>query len=141
MRHFVLLLVLASLVFLTGCDNATDPPAVEPIVGPGTVSGIIHLDPDIQGTIDGTVVQLYTSRNDAAVMHATRSVVVDQTGNFTIDAVPSGTYYLGAWKDNDRNGLVSSGDFLNDRSSHENCCCQVMSGCSTVMCPCIIVVP
>jgi hypothetical protein len=52
-----------------------------------------------------------------------------------------GVYYIGLWKDNDRDGLLSSGDFTVNRASREQCACQVSAYCNTCVCPCIIVVP
>jgi hypothetical protein len=141
MRLFALLFVASSLVLLTGCDSVVDPEPLSPPPSIGTITGTVHLDPDIQGTIDGTIVQLYTSYDDAVVMHADRAVVVDQNGGFEFKDVYTGTYYIGLWKDNDRDGLMDSGDFTINRESREQCACYANAGCVTEVSPCISVVP
>lgn len=138
MRLLILLFAVASLLILTGCESATDPQSGP--AEPGTISGMVRLDPDVRGTVDGTVVELYASPEDAMMMRPARTVVADQEGRFEFRDVYPGTHYLGLWKDNDGNGMLSSGDFSIDRSS-QACCCQVNSGCTTQMCPFILVVP
>lgn len=137
MRLFGLLLVVASLTLFVGCSEDQN------IVNQdrGTLSGTVRLDPDIQGTIDGTVVQLFTSYEAGLRNAPERVVVVDQSGSFEFRDLYPGTYYIGLWKDNDRDGLLDSGDFAVDRGSPEHCACCVNGGCNTSVCPCIVVVP
>ena len=138
MRLLILLFAVASLLVFAGCDNATDPQTAP--TEPGTIAGVVRLDPDVKGTVDGTIVELYNSAEDVMIMRPARTVVADQSGRFEFREVYPGTRYLGLWKDNDGNGMLSSGDFSIDRSS-QACCCQVNSGCTTQMCPAILVVP
>jgi uncharacterized protein (DUF2141 family) len=140
MRPFALLLAVAVLICLTGCDDAVNPPAEATVTAAGTISGTVQLDPHTEGTVEGTVVHIYGSIDDAQMMRATLSVVVDQNGQFAFENVLAGKYYVGAWKDTDGNGQLSSGDLSTDRTNHENCCCQVTSGLNTQMCPYISVV-
>jgi hypothetical protein len=141
MRPIALSIAVALLICFTGCDNTVNPPPDSTVAGAGSISGTVQLDPHTEGTVEGTVVQVYCSIEDAQMMRAALSVVVDQKGEFDFDNIIAGKYYLGAWKDIDGNGQLSSGDLSTDHANHENCCCQVSSGITTQMCPCISVIP
>ena len=137
MRLFVLLFVVASLGLVMGCGEDQNIVYQDR----GTLSGTVRLDPDIQGTIDGTIVQLFTSYEAGLRNTPERVVVVDGSGNFEFRDLYAGTYYVGLWRDNDRDGLLDSGDFTVSQGSPESCACCVNGGCSTTVCPCIVVVP
>lgn len=137
MRLFALLFVVASLALVMGCSEDQNIVYQDR----GTLTGTVRLDPDIQGTIDGTIVQLFTSYEAGLRNDPERVVVVDGSGNFEFRDLYAGTYHVGLWKDNDRDGLLDSGDFSVNRDSPESCACCVSGGCNTTVCPCIVVVP
>jgi hypothetical protein len=131
MRQFALFLVAALLVLLTGCDG--DFPTESNSSGdmqPGTIAGKVHFDPEIQGTAANAIVELYGSGEAMNRGTPARTVLADDKGEFLFDRVCCGTYYLGVWKDNDGNGVISSGDYSFDRSSPEQYTCVVGGGCT-----------
>ncbi len=99
------------------------------------------LDASATGKVEGTVIYIYTSQEDAMMMRPTTNVVADQWGDFQFSSVYPGKYYLSLAKDNDNDGALDSGDFVADRSNHENCCCSVKSGCTTAIYPRVYVIP
>jgi hypothetical protein len=114
--------VIALLAFVAGCDPP-DAPKGDPIeVGHGSIEGRVLIDPDIPGTVDGTVVQLFCSSDAVCYNQPTLTIVTNDNGEFVFDGVCCGTHYLGLWKDNDANGVISAGDFSFDRSNPERCC-------------------
>jgi hypothetical protein len=141
MRVFALFLAVASLVWLTGCEGDNNPSSPAPMPEAGSISGTVVLPPSVPGTVEGTAVHIYTSREDAMLMRPTVTVIANKQGDFEFPSVFPGSYYLGLSKDNDNDGLLNSGDFVIDRTTHENCCCTVNASCATHVCPCVYVIP
>ncbi len=141
MRLLVVLLAIAVFAGLTGCEGDVSSPGSSAMPEPGTISGTVQLDPGAEGTVEGTAVYIYASREDAMMMRPTVSVVADKNGSFEFASVYSGKYYLGLSKDNDADGVLDSGDFTVDRSVLQNCCCDVNCGSITTINPCIYVIP
>jgi len=81
----------------------------------GIVEGTASLPLEIIGDLSNTRISLYSSielwnRNIPYI-----SVISTDSGqsvSFVIRNVSAGKYYLDAWKDNDNDGLWSSGDFV-----------------------------
>jgi hypothetical protein len=118
-----LFIVIALLAFLVGCDD--DPTILEHNDGgQGSIVGKVILDPDIPGTVAGTVVQLFCSTDAVCANSTSLTVVVGENGEFAFNGICCGTHYLGLWKDNDANGVISPGDFSFDRSNPVCCCVQ-----------------
>ena len=124
MKRFSLFVVIALLAFLAGCDSPTAFKGNPMEVGYGSIQGWVVLDPYTPGTVAGTVVQLFCSPNAACNNQPAMTVVVGENGEFAFNGICCGTHYLGLWKDNDGNGLISSGDFSSDRLNPEPCCVQ-----------------
>ena len=141
MKSLTFLPVIAALVWLGGCNGDVNSSSPSAPIEAGTISGTVRLAPNASGTVDGTIVYIYTSREDAMLMRPTVNTVADQWGDFSFAAVYPGKYYIGLWKDNDFDGVLDSGDFGTDRSNHENCCCNVNSGCNTAIYPYVYVIP
>jgi hypothetical protein len=64
---------------------------------------------------------------------------VGENGEFAFTGVCCGTHYLGLWKDNDANGVMSSGDFSFDRFNPE--CCGVHKDATSYHTLAVTVVP
>ncbi len=122
MKRISMCAVIGLFAFLAGCDSPTAYKGDPVEVGWGSIEGKVVLDPDIPGTVAGTVVQLYCSPDAVCFNQPALAVVVGENGEFVFDGVCCGTHYLGLWKDNDANGVISSGDFSFDRSNPERCC-------------------
>ena len=141
MRVFALFLIIASVVWLTGCEGDNNPSSPASMPEAGSISGTVSVPPSASGTVEGTAVHVYLSREDAMLMRPTVTVIADKQGNFEFPSIYPGTYYLGLSKDNDSDGLMDSGDFVIDRTTHENCCCSVNASCATHVSPCVYVIP
>jgi hypothetical protein len=131
MRLLALFSVVALLALIAGCEQPTPPNLTDPepiVMVPGTIQGTVVLDPDIVGTVDRTVAELYCSCDAMLRNQPTCMVAVDENGKFTFTGVCCGTYFIGAWKDNDRNGVHSTGDYSFDRTNTEQNVCCVKSG-------------
>jgi hypothetical protein len=124
MKGISLFAVIAMLAFFAGCDSPTTIKDYPIEVGQGSIEGKVLLDPDIPGTVAGTVVQLFCSPDAACNGQPGMAVVVGENGEFVFNGVCCGTHYLGVWKDNDANGMISSGDYSFDRLNPERCCVQ-----------------
>lgn len=122
MKRISLFVAIALLAFLAGCDPPTTIKDLPIEVGQGNIQGKVFIDRDISGTVAGTVVQLFCSPEAACYHQPALSVVVGENGEFVFNGVCCGTHYLGVWKDNDANGVISSGDFSFDHSNPECCC-------------------
>lgn len=124
MKSIVLFSVVALLAFVSGCESE-DPSILAPMdVGHGAIQGRILVDPDVVGTPAGAVVQLFCSSAALSNNEPGRTTVTRENGEFTFEGVCCGTYYVGVWKDNDANGVLSSGDFTFDRTNPDPCCVQ-----------------
>jgi hypothetical protein len=131
MRQFALFLVAALLVLLTGCDGDFPTESfTSAAMQPGTITGKVYLDPGTGGTAGNVVVELYGSCEAMNQCMPARTVLTDDKGEFLFDRVCCGTYYLGVWKDNDGNGIISPGDYSFDRSNPEEHTCVVSGGCT-----------
>lgn len=124
MKGFALFAVIVLLAFLAGCDSPTEIKGDPIEIGQGSIQGRVLVDPDIPGTPAGTVVQLFCSTDAVCYNQPALTVVTGENGEFLFEGVCCGTHYLGIWKDNDANGVISSGDFSFDRSNPERCCVQ-----------------
>jgi hypothetical protein len=124
MKRISLFAVIALLASLAGCDSPTDLKGEGVEAGHGSIQGWVVLDPDMPGTVAGTVVQLFCSPDAACTGQAGMTVVVDEDGEFVFNGIYCGTHYLGLWRDNDANGMISSGDYSFDRLNPERCCVQ-----------------
>jgi hypothetical protein len=79
-----------------------------------TITGALVLPTGETGDLAGTDVILRAGATDLANDSLVRYVPADGTGprvTYTISDVMPGSYYLAAWKDIDRDGRVSTGDF------------------------------
>ncbi len=125
MKIISLFAVITLLALLAGCDSPTTTGEAIP-VEQGNIAGIVRLDPGVQGTVAGTYVHLYCSPEAACANQPGMTVMIAEDGAFSFAGVCCGTHYLGIWKDNDANGVLSSGDYSFDRANPE--CCWVQKG-------------
>lgn len=130
MRHSAGFLLAVPLVLLASCTDTITPPPESAMLQSGTITGQVFLDPDIQGTVANAVVELYCSCECMIGGRPAQTVLAGENGQFSFDGLCCGTYFVGVWKDNDANGMISSGDLSFDRSTPEQCCCRVPGGCT-----------
>ncbi|MCW8804835.1 MAG: PEGA domain-containing protein [Ignavibacteriaceae bacterium] len=79
----------------------------------GKIVGVGSLPPGIVGSPEDTKVALYLSIDDWLYGRVFASTTCDGSGNYVLDNVTPGVYYMDAWKDNDNNGIWgSSGDYI-----------------------------
>jgi hypothetical protein len=79
----------------------------------GKVTGVGSLPTGVIGNPENTQVALYLSIEDWLYDRIFISTKCDASGNYTLDYVAPGVYYMDAWKDNDNNGIWgTSGDYI-----------------------------
>lgn len=82
---------------------------------PARIMGTLVLPSSDVGNLTGIKVSVYTSINNWAHNLFLKSVVASGSGSsatYVIDSLPSGTYYLDAWQDNNANALIDDGDLF-----------------------------
>lgn len=142
MRTVALLFSAILLIGITGCNEPPEINGPEPVpLVTGTLNGVLRFDHDVQADITGTRVDLYCSCDDMQRMVPAYSVEAEASGLFVFPAVCCRTYYVGAWKDNDQNGVVSSGDYLSERLNPQSCLCEVRPGNTVSVWGTLTVVP
>lgn len=112
-----LLFFLVLVVIFIGCDkeDKSDPvsPPPPPPATTGTVAGTISVPPGSSSSPANTRVAVYANYDDWLNDRTLRTVGADANGNYTIGNLPPGSYYLDAWKDQNGDGRISSGDLYN----------------------------
>jgi hypothetical protein len=79
----------------------------------GKITGVGSLPPGVVGSPEDTQVALYLSIDDWLYDRIFVFTTCDGSGNYTLDNVTPGIYYMDAWKDNDNNEIWgSSGDYI-----------------------------
>ena len=79
----------------------------------GKITGIGILPPGVAGSPEDTQVALYLSVEDWLYDRIYIFTTCNGNGNYTLNNIPPGVYYMDAWKDNDNNGIWgSSGDYI-----------------------------
>ena len=79
----------------------------------GKIKGAGSLPPGVVGSPENTEVAIYLSIEDWLYDRIFAFTDCDAGGNYTLDNVTPGVYYMDAWKDNDNNGIWgSSGDYI-----------------------------
>ena len=106
----ILRTILALSLLACGGTEPPDPP--DPPGTTGTISGRVSLPPGAGGSTDNTRVAVYASYSDWENDRVLRPSSAGSNGNYQITELPPGTYYLDAWKDNNNNRLIDSGDFF-----------------------------
>lgn len=79
-----------------------------------TITGTLVLPPGQTGDLAGTEVILRAGATDLANDTLVRYIPVSGSGvsvNYSIPEIMPGSYYLAAWRDNDKNARLSPGDF------------------------------
>lgn len=120
LKMFGVILLLAAFA---GCseDNTVYNP-----MATGTLNGTVSLQPGLDGSLDGTQIRLY--RTDIAIntQIPRTAAVTDIDGYFEVTDVCCGNYLVIAWKDNNSDGFVGSGDFYTTAAvgSSGNCCVE-----------------
>ena len=80
---------------------------------PARIMGTLVLPSGNVGDLEGIKVSVYTSVNNWAQNLFLRRVVASGSGSsatYVIDSLPTGTYFLDAWQDNNDNELIDDGD-------------------------------
>jgi hypothetical protein len=101
-----LVLVLA----VTGCDQTETEP--EPTPTTGSIAGRVSLAPGVAGSVDNTRVACYKDYADWANDRVLKQVGAASNGNYALNQLPPGTYYVDAWKDNNNTANWDTGDYL-----------------------------
>lgn len=79
----------------------------------GKVTGVGSLPTGVVGSSEDTQVALYLSIEDWLYDRIFVFTTCDENGNYTLNNVTPGVYYMDAWKDNDNNGIWgTSGDYI-----------------------------
>jgi len=79
----------------------------------GKITGVGSLPPGVVGSPEDTQVALYLSVEDWLYDRIFIFTICDGNGNYTLNNITPGIYYMDAWKDNDNNGIWgSSGDYI-----------------------------
>jgi hypothetical protein len=79
----------------------------------GKIKGAASLPPGVVGSPENTEVAIYLSVEDWLYDRIFAFTDCDAGGNYTLDNVTPGVYYMDAWKDNDNNEIWgSSGDYI-----------------------------
>jgi hypothetical protein len=79
----------------------------------GKIVGVGSLPPGVVGSPEDTKIALYLSIDDWLYNRVFASTTCDGSGNYALENVTPGVYYMDAWKDNDNNGIWgSSGDYI-----------------------------
>jgi uncharacterized protein (DUF2141 family) len=126
MRLFALVLAAALVGLLAGCERGiVDPQDVQQNMLPGTISGLVVVDPDANASAAGVTVELYCSCDDYRLNRPMKTTVTDASGRYSFEGICCGTHYLAAWKDMDQNGWLNSGDFSVNRNTPDQYCCQL----------------
>ena len=89
----------------------------------GKITGVGSLPAGVVGSPESTEVAIYLSVEDWLYDRIFAFTICDASGNYTLDNVTPGDYYMDAWKDNDNNGIWgSSGDYiwLNGNGTYPN---------------------
>jgi hypothetical protein len=103
-------LFLGLLLFVARCDSSE--PQAEPTPTTGSIAGRVSLAPGVAGSIDNTRVAAYKDFADWANDRVLKQVAAASNGNYAINDLPPGSYYVDAWKDNNNSAQWDSGDYL-----------------------------
>ena len=110
---------------LWGCQEPSggviEPSAPEP----ATIQGSVILVDGLSGSVENSRIAIYRDLAAFEQRSPCDLVEVDATGSFEFCELRCEAYYLDAWKDNDGNGLVTSGDFYFAHKDGNSCACQL----------------
>lgn len=105
-QSFAALLLAFFMLAAVGCDSSEDPAPTT-----GTISGTISLPQGAAGDINNTRVALFDDIDSFRNNVSTVSTTADANGAYSFGNLNPDSYFLAAFKDNDNNGVISSGDF------------------------------
>ncbi|MEM8598535.1 MAG: hypothetical protein AAGF99_01330 [Bacteroidota bacterium] len=112
-RALFVVLMAATLV---ACDTAdsedSDPVTPDPTPTTGDITGRIALSAGAAGSVSNTRIAIYQSFDDWNADRFIRQVAASGDGTFAFDDITPGVYYFDAFKDNNNNGAIDSGDFF-----------------------------
>jgi hypothetical protein len=123
------MLLIATFVGCSDEQNTISNPT-----SPGRLVGTVSLQEGPAEALDGTQIMLY--RTDIAIntQIPSRIAVTDESGYFEADDVCCGQYLVVAWKDNNVDGFVGSGDFYTTAAVGSSCNCRIDPGKTTTIC-------
>ncbi len=99
-------LVALFMFAAAGCDSSDPEPTT------GSISGTIRLPAGAAGEINNTLVALYETLDEFRNSAPTFEVTANADGSYRFENINPDSYFLAAFKDNDNNGSVSTGDFF-----------------------------
>ncbi|GAB4289909.1 MAG: hypothetical protein Kow0098_08070 [Ignavibacteriaceae bacterium] len=105
---------LIVLLVLGGCskeEGNNNPVVPAPTPTTGTIAGKITLPPGAGGSIENIRVTIYQNVVDWNWDRAITTSATDASGNYALNNLTPGTYYLDAWKDNYNNQVIDAGDY------------------------------
>jgi hypothetical protein len=128
MKTLACVLALLTLFVLSGCGGdyggnaGPQPPS-------GNFDGEFFLDPSVQGSVDNVQVAVYESEAAYVARQPLFVTQTDANGRYFIDNVPPEHYVLDAFKDNDGDGRVTSGDYYLAHTGCPGCAaCVIVDG-------------
>jgi hypothetical protein len=139
-------LVFAVMVGMSACQESSNGSGGVTQPGtelPGTIDGEFYIDPSVNGSVANTQVAVYNSEVDFRNRQPAMVVKTNENGRYFITAICGGHYYLDAWKDNNGDSAVNTGDYY---LAHKDCygcvcACIVEPGTAASFCGKLEVVP
>ncbi len=120
MKRLAGVLFVVVLFLLAACEeishNGTIVPA--PTQQMGSIDGEFYLDPSIAGSVAKVQVAVYSSEASFRSRQPAIVVETNSRGQYFINEIACGQYWLDAWKDNDVNSAVTTGDYY---LAHKDC--------------------
>lgn len=108
---------------LWGCQEPsggiTEPANAEPAV----IQGSVTLAEGLSGSVENSRVAIYKDLEALEQRSPCDIMETDATGAFEFRELQCEGYYLDAWKDNDGNRRVTSGDFYFVHKDGNSCAC------------------
>lgn len=133
MRTLPWVLIAFVLVAFAACQQPTgggitDPTAMQ---GTGSIDGEFYIDSPADGSVANIKVAVYKSEVEFRNRQPAIVVETNMQGRYVITGICCGQYFLDAWKDNDGDLSVSSGDhYLAHKDSDGNPCRHTVDECA-----------
>ena len=122
-RRIAGFVAILAVFTLWGCQDPSGG-IIEPAnPEPAMIQGSVLLSEPMSGSVENSRVAIYKDLAALEQRSPCDIVETDATGAFEFCELRCEGYYLDAWKDNDGNGLVTSGDFYFVHRDGNSCAC------------------